>query len=114
MPAFHPKINTKHRNQSAPLTSIVTPGINMTTASPWKNFLLAFTLSVGTCLSAASSRSAATFATLTPLGRFGRLGRFGNATPKALAEDCNDCTAEFGVSLVCEIFESGEIDADMT
>jgi len=37
----------------------------MTTASAWKNFRLAFSLSVGTCLSAASNKSVA------PFGRFG-------------------------------------------
>ena len=47
-------------------TSIAIPGKNIKTASAWKNFRLAFTLSVGTCLSAASSRSVATAA---PLGR---------------------------------------------
>jgi len=77
----------------------------MTTASPWKNFLRAFTLSVGTCLSAASNKSVATCATLTPLGRF---GRFGNVTPKAFAEDC---AAGLGLSLVCEVLESCETDA---
>ena len=42
----------------------------MATASAWKNFRLAFSRSVGTCLSAASNRSVATFGT-APFGRFG-------------------------------------------
>jgi len=65
-----------HGNVTA-LTSIATPGTNITTAKPWKNFLRAFKLSVGTCLSAASKRSVATFVIFAPLGRFGKFGRLG-------------------------------------
>ena len=42
----------------------------MTTTSPWKNLRRAFSPSVGTCLSAASSKSAATCDIFAPLGRF--------------------------------------------
>lgn len=49
----------------------------MITASPWKNFLLELSESVGTRLSAASSRSVATLLIFALLGRLGRLGRFG-------------------------------------
>ena len=69
----------KVKNQAS-LTSTATPGRNITTARAWKNLRLAFRLNVGTCLSAASSRSVATFAPLANCGkfeRFGRLGRLG-------------------------------------
>lgn len=42
----------------------------MTTTSPWKNLRRAFNPKVGTCLSAASSKSAATRDTSVPSGRF--------------------------------------------
>lgn len=70
--------------QSAdPLTSDATPGTNMATASAWKNFRLAFSRSVGTCLSAASNRSVATFGT-APFGMFG-IGNDPNVIVSVLA-----------------------------
>lgn len=48
---------------------MATPGRNIATANPWKNFRRALTPSVGTCLSAASNRSVAT---CVPLGRLGK------------------------------------------
>ena len=73
------RLATSNRNitERSGRTSTAIPGMNMTTASAWKNLRRAFTLSVGTCLSAASSRSVATFEKFAPLGRSGRLGRLG-------------------------------------
>ena len=51
----------------------------MTTASAWKYLRLAFTLSVGTRLSAASNQSVAV--TPTPFPIFGRLGKGGKPKP---------------------------------
>ena len=64
------------------------PGTNITTASAWKYLRRALTLSVGTFLSAASSRSVATLEKWAPLGRSGRLGRLGklgNLRPSTLS-----------------------------
>lgn len=59
------------------LTSTATPGMNITTASAWKNLRRAFKPRVGTCLSAASNKSVATFDTFAvPFVRFGRFGKF--------------------------------------
>ena len=51
--------------------------MNITTASAWKNFRLALRLNVGTCLSAASSRSVATLAPFAKRGRLDKLGKSG-------------------------------------
>ena len=50
------------------------PGMNMTTARAWKNFLLELRLRVGMRLSAASRRSVATADTFGPLGKLGSEG----------------------------------------
>lgn len=47
-------ISFSPRGTDRRLTSIAIPGTNMTTAKAWKNFLLAFTLKVGSLWSAAS------------------------------------------------------------
>src|SRR5882762_2789520 len=66
-------------------TSQATPGRNIATARAWKNLRLALRLSVGTCLSAASRKSAARRDTLAPFGMLGRAGklsiRFGKFSP---------------------------------
>ena len=66
-------VRVKVKSEETQRTSTATPGRNITTASPWKNFLRALMLNVGTRLSAASSHSFATFA----LGKFGKLGKLG-------------------------------------
>lgn len=60
--------------------------MNINTANAWKNLRRAFTLSVGTCLSAASSQSIATFDMFAPLGRFDKLGKLGKLNPSGPAD----------------------------
>ena len=60
--------------------------MNINTANAWKNLRRAFTLSVGTCLSAASSQSIATFDMFAPLGRFDKFGKLGKLNPSGPAD----------------------------
>lgn len=66
------------------LTSIATAGRNISTASAWNDLRLAFTLSVGNCLSAASNKSVATAVLFDKCGRLctlGKLDRLGKLMP---------------------------------
>lgn len=78
------------------LTSTATPGTNMATARTWKNFRRAFTLRVGTCLSAASRKSVATVAPLASCGRFGRFGRLGKLRPRGPVESATGVGGALG------------------
>lgn len=63
----------------------------MTTARPWKNLRRAFNPSVGTCLSAASSKSVATVDICVP---FGKLGILGNDVGKVIPSGPADVSAK--------------------